>query len=1058
MPYPGEPGFILGLDLGTQSVGWSLVEAAWNEEAKRWVPFRLEAMGARIFDPGVEGDISAGRDESRGVKRRQARGQRRTLARRAGRMHALFLELVKAALLPPLELGQEPLAIKIHRQIDALDRTLAERQDPTPILPYTLRADALHKALPPHALGRVLYHLAQRRGFKSNRKADSKEENETGVVKGGISILREAMEDSGSATLGAHFAAMNPENHAVTPNRIRQRHKGRDMVEREFQAIWAAQVPYHPELLDEALKVRIHRLIFFQRPLKSAAHLIGHCTLEPGRFIQVRRPIRSKPGATRLLKVYKAPRRAALADPPAQRFRILQKVNDLRIIRKDGRMESPTPEQRSWLLEQLEMGDLTFAAIRREWGLARTEKLNLAEGSQKVLPGNRTRSKIDAEIPGLWKHLSDQDRNKLVQLLRNQEDEGKLASVIVSAFQTSEEEARKLASVSLEQGYLSISHSAVGKLLPHLEAGVAYATAVKAVYGEKAPSIPVGQLPRILEAIPTLRNPMVARTLTELRKVVNAVVRRYGKPVVIRVELARDLKKSRDIRSAISKRQGARKKERDAAAALARETGVQAPKARDIEKALLAMECNWVCPYTGRHFGSVDLFSRESPLDIEHIIPFSRSLDDSFANKTLCFAEENRHVKHNRLPTEAYGSEKMAEVLSRVEGWPESGFKLEKLRRFRETQTDPEFVSSQLNDTAMASRLAGEYLSALYGGRWDSEGLRIQTGKGQATAILRGLWGLNPLLGGGEKNRGDHRHHALDALVVALTEPATMQMLSHASQAPWDQQRLQFSPIDHPWEGFWEDARKALDGIVISRRINRKVNTRFHKETNYGPGEPGWAYQRIRVEDLGPKDLDKISDDHIRERVVAQLRELGLDDPKKAFKEVKDHPFLEAKGGRRIPIHKVRIKVKAKLMEVGAGERRRFVESDGNHHLAIYESTNTRGQGTWTGVMVTQAEALRRLARREEVVQRGEGFVMSLRSGDTVEWEKEGVSIRGWVRTVFEGDAVTGFGLVPLNDARKKEDQVADKAFFLCSLKQARSMNLRKVDIDPLGMVRRAHD
>ena len=133
--------------------------------------------------------------------------------------------------------------------------------------------------------------------------------------------------------------------------------------------------------------------------------------------------------------------------------------------------------------------------------------------------------------------------------------------------------------------------------------------------------------------------------LTELRKVVNLLIGRYGKPGMIRVELARELRPSAKERETRWKRMRANERERNKAAEkIAKEVKIQDPKPWDIQKVRLAEECNWRCPYTGDQISMQALFGDHPQFDVEHIIPFDRSLDDSFFNKTLCRADENRNM------------------------------------------------------------------------------------------------------------------------------------------------------------------------------------------------------------------------------------------------------------------------------------------------------------------------------------------------------------------------------------------------------------------------------
>jgi len=254
-------GYILGLDVGANSIGWALI--GWDDGN----PQSIIDAGARTFDAGVEGQLESGRDQSRSVDRREARAVRRRLDRRARRLNHLFHVLQKAGLLPTDETdwrnaGRAAKSACRDRVIKGLDTRLrAEwksrlQAEGAPLeqrrllphrIPYVLRARALDDQLTPHELGRAIYHLAQRRGFLSNRKA-RKEDKEEGVVKEGISRLRAEIADAEARTLGEYFSTIDPEL-----LRIRGRYTHRQMYEDEFELIWTSQVEHHPDLLTEDL-------------------------------------------------------------------------------------------------------------------------------------------------------------------------------------------------------------------------------------------------------------------------------------------------------------------------------------------------------------------------------------------------------------------------------------------------------------------------------------------------------------------------------------------------------------------------------------------------------------------------------------------------------------------------------------------------------------------------------------------------------------------------------------------------------------------------------------
>ena len=264
-------GYVLGIDLGSGSVGWTAVLEGSD------TPPKILAMGVRRFEAGVLGDVEQGKDESRATARRDARGPRRLAWRRQYRLRRVFRLLQKTDLLPPSEDASHD---ERHRVIAELDRKL--RADLKTIgdasvhhlLPYLLRARALDEKLTRHQLGRALYHLAQRRGFQSNLKAAKKDED-VAEVKKGISELEGLMAQAGSRTLGEYFASLDPEEY-----RIRGRWTARLLGYFVVQRIWAAQAVHHPELTDEQ-KEKLTEAVFGQRALKSQKGLIGMCDLEP---------------------------------------------------------------------------------------------------------------------------------------------------------------------------------------------------------------------------------------------------------------------------------------------------------------------------------------------------------------------------------------------------------------------------------------------------------------------------------------------------------------------------------------------------------------------------------------------------------------------------------------------------------------------------------------------------------------------------------------------------------------------------------------------------------
>lgn len=1032
---------VLGLDLGSGSVGWALVEF----DAEERQPLRIVDMGSRIFDPAVDGDLEQGKEEARNLQRRDARMMRRQGARRARREEKIFNCLVRAGLLPAAE-GSDSQAR--HRFIAALDRELvarhgAQSEAVARQLPYWLRARALDARLAPEELGRALYHLAQRRGFLSNRKAPPKDNEDEGTVKTQIRELNERMATAGKRTLGEFLAALDP----IQEERLRGRWTGRSMYEDEFDAIWAAQAPHHPGILTESLRDELYRAIFFQRPLKSAKHLRGKCELEPGRT------------------------RCSWALEIAQRFRMLQRVNDLLVELPDGSERELDARERATLLAHMEQHEeVTFKKMRQLLKLTKGTLFNLERGGEKKLWGNRTAARLRGVFGEAWDQFDEEHKAGILHDLLSIQKEETLVRRAMRVYGLDAENAEALAAVRLEQTFCAHSRRALEKLVPVMEKGTSYATAKVEVYGDsgwKKLALPL--VPALSDAEVSITNPAVLRTLSELRKVVNHIIQKHGKPDKIRIELARDLKRPRQERRKLWQTFREREKERKGALdRIHRELGPGVRVSRDdIDKVLLADECGWLCPYTGKAISMRGLVGEHPQFDIEHIIPFSRCLDNSFLNKTLCYHEENRTRKGNRTPQETYSRAELDIIIGRVNAF-QGNARSAKLKRFLagpdELKDFMDFPARSLNDTRYASTQAAKFLGWLYG---EEARKHIQVSNGQITAQLRGAWKLNGILNDGDrKTRDDHRHHAVDALVVALAGPESHKVLQRAARLAQEERgrvRGYHKLVQEPWPGFNEEARDAVLAITVSHRPNRKVNGRLHKETLYSPpivDEKGKARVRVRkpLRNLSAKEVDAIVDDRIRALVKERLAEMGTSNPAEAFKNAADCPRLPGKGegAPSVPIYKARIWVSSKkTFPVGNGHRERHVVPAANHHAEIVETTNKKGEVVWEDHIVDQFTAMQRKRAGEPVVKRDHGpgkrFLFSLARRDIIEIDD---GDGGRILAVLRGVSHHDYTFVNVTDARMKKDVLAAKELGrIKSMSAMKRLEVRKMAISPLGEV-----
>jgi CRISPR-associated endonuclease Csn1 len=1029
----------LGLDIGTNSVGWALIKKSGRKNSQ------IIDMGVHVFPESVTGDVAGGRYETKNATRREKRLARRQTDRRRRRRQRILKILQNAELLP----NDKNLA-KAIAKIDAA--FLAQhggaeisKELMAHIVPYALRRRALDHRLEKYQLGRAFYHLAQRRGFLSNRKIPQTDED--GVVKVGISELNHEMAEASARTLGEYFAGSNPEE-----RRIRSRYTHRDMFKSEFDAIWNAQKSDHPKVLTDDLYKALSNAIFYQRRLKSQKHLIGECLFESGQ------------------------KRCPWYRPEAQRFRLLQTVNNLRVVDATGLHRAVSKDERAALLKLLETSArVTCAQARKAMGITgKGVKLNVEMGKAKTLYGDKTTASLLAVFGKRWGEFSGSKKEQVILDLVSIEKHKALKKRGEKVWGLSGEALARFTELVLENDYAGLSRKAILKLLPHLESGLSYSEAVQKEYDAfRANGKVYDLLPPVDLEYSDLRNPIVGRSLTYVRRVVNSVASRYGKPERIRIELARDIKQSKQEKQRRIKDIAERTRNREKIKEQLRGYGLADPGPDDVIKIQLAEECGWVCPYTGKPIGWEDLFGPQPEFDIEHIIPFAISLDNSFLNKTLCHHHENRHVKGRRSPYQAYAGdeEKYEAILTRIKTNFRGNCKNEKLRRFKldDLSEFEDFSNRHLNDTRYASKLAVGYLALLYGGIVDVEHKRrVQAVSGPITVIVRRWYGMTGLLGSGEKTRNDHRHHAVDAVAIALTSASTIEALSSASTKMKNVSRLAFGETVEPWNGFLHELKTRLAFVRAVHHQGRKVRGRLHEDSIFSKQPNGMVHIRKPLETLTKDDIPKIADKAVRLAVKGKMNELEEDHPQKAFANPENFPKLKRKDGSDAHVIKrVRIERKQTTVSVGSGAAERAVVGGNNHHIEIVAALDEEGtEVKWEGHVVSMLEAYRRkqdcLRRKEhpDVIKKNYGpgklYKFSLFCGDFIELDMpEGLREVFVIRAVPQSKQIM---FVQCNDARLQKEIKAAKKWFSGYPDSLRKRNARKVHLTPFGEVRNAND
>ncbi|HED06445.1 MAG TPA: type II CRISPR RNA-guided endonuclease Cas9, partial [Ignavibacteria bacterium] len=907
-------------------------------------------------------------------------------------------------------------------------------------------------------------------------------------LKIGIKETQERIKNFG--TLGNYLYNENPHK-----TRLRNRYTTRKMYIDEFNIIWENQRKYYPDILTENLKSKIgdsqKGILFFQRPLRSQKHLIGKCTFEPKKS------------------------KCSTSTIEFEKFRMYQFINGIECNGK-----KLNTEQRKLITEIFNSkSKFKFREIKK--------KLKFTEGrfnynDDDNIIGNNTISNF-SKIFGKekWNKLNSQEQFDIWFIKNNAEDKEWLTNYAKTKWDLAEDKIEKLLKINLSKNYSNLSLKAINNILPYLEKGFIYSDAVllgglKSAFGsdrwnsfssedkknieykvfkvgeEREDKVPIiekvkellksqfnldekqldklyhhsflSKINGLKEKLPepeNIRNPIVQQALYELRKLVNAIIDVHGKTDKIKVELARDLKSSKDKRYEVRQENRKNENRNDEIKKRLDEFSIEHSRT-NIQKVILWDESQNYCPYTGQKIGFEELFN-DGYVQIEHIIPYSISLNDSMQNKTLCLADENKR-KGNKTPYQFYGHDenKWSEVKNMVyelivkKGNSQLYKKnYRKYQRFISKQLPDadEFIQRQLNDTRYISKSAKEYLKNICDD--------VDVTQGTVTSLLRHHWGLDNILNDvyitngltdGDyyaavndediieilkwnaenkekdldhlkklgkvvqgkikdgklypyKNRDDHRHHAVDAVTVALTKKSYLQQISRMSARNSNYENIKTKiRIDKPWEGFWQDADNSIKSILVSHKINNKVLTpvnkrlydakgkvrkingkviygkgdavrgALHKETVYGKhvDANGEEFYHVRkpLESITTKTLiDKIVDENVRKIMLQKLKNDGVDVNKNKFNipnnsffkyDDKNNKtpliFLPNKKGEHVPIRKVRIKEKIgnaeKLKEIN-----QYVNPRNNHHIIIYKDS----KGNYKEKVVTLWEAVERI-------------------------------------------------------------------------------------------------
>ncbi len=955
----------IGLDVGVGSVGWAAVELGESGE-----PCRILDLGSRVFTAAENPKDGS----SLAVPRREARSMRRRLRRKRHRKERIR-QLLCRQLLSEQELN-----------------TLYEGQLPDI---YALRVRALDEALTRQELARVLLHLAQRRGFQSNRK-DANDKEQGKLLQ---AVQANAQRMQGYRTVG-EMLYKHPDfaGHKRNQSGDYLCTVARSAVVQEVETIFAAQRALGAVHATEQLQTDYLALLLSQRSFADGPgpgspysgsndeHTVGLCTLEPAENGQ---------------------KRAAKASYSFELFTLWQAINHIRIEHR-GQTRALTQQERDTLFALAHKTEKTdYTRIRKQLELGEEELFRGINylGTERDAAEKKKKFDYLRAWHAMRKALDKVGKDRIRALDRDALDE---AGLVLTLNLPDDAAVQRLRDAGLTdydiqalltlsgsfRGRSHISVTACRKLLPHLEQGMTYDAACTAAgydFRGHAEDERTATLHPTAEDYADITSPVVKRAVSQTCKVINALVRRYGSPVYVNVEQARELAHSKKERDEMSDAmENNQRKNEENMEYLRNELHIPNPSGQDLVKLKLWREQGEVCPYSQKHLDIARLFE-PGYADVDHIIPYSISFDDGYKNKVLVRADENRQ-KGNRLPLQYLTGEKRDKFTVWVQTNIRDYRKRQKLLKEKITPEElAQFKQRSLQDTQWTNRFLYNFIK-------DNLQLRSMPGikshvyavNGAVTGHLRKRWGIAKIRADGDA------HHAKDAAVIACTTQGMIQSISeHAARresrylvsedGAWRIDRQTGEAKERfplPWPRFTDELTArlsddpaavletmqlpcytpadiaALRPVFVSRMPNHKVTGAAHKETVYSSqklqDDTGAEYL-VRKVALTALKLDKDgeiadyympqSDVLLYEALKAQLHRHG-GNAAKAFEQPFHKPKADGTPGPLVKTVKVTEKSTSSVAVMqGNGNAKNdsmvrvdvfHVEGDGYYLVPIY--------------------------------------------------------------------------------------------------------------------------
>lgn len=924
--------YAIGLDVGITSVGFAVIALDYEEN-----PWGIIRLGVRIFDAAEHPKTGA----SLALPRREARSARRRLRRH---QHRLFR--IKKLLVDRKIITEENLANLYEGELSDI---------------YELRVKALDKIISNEELTRILLHLAQRRGFKSNRKSETNEK-EAGKLLSAISENQKRMQEKGYRTVGE----------MLLKDDLFQEHKRnkggeyittvhRDMIADEANKIINKQLELGNNDLTDDFKEAYLNILLSQRqfdegpgePSKYGGSqilkMIGKCTFETDEL------------------------RAAKACYSFEYSNLLQKVNHLGLLIKGSTIRLDGEQRKKVIALAFQKADLKYSQIRKELCLSDDVRFNSITYKDDDFEALEKKTKFNF-LPvyhQIRKALDKINKNHIDNFDKKILDEiGNILTIYKGDDKRSEEliklginkeEIDALLTIGGLSKFGHLSLKVLRKIIPYLEQGMIYNEACEAAgYNFRAHTNneKTFLLPTNKDEMENVTSPVARRAIAQTIKVINAIIREQGcSPSYIKIELAREMSKDFDERLKLKKSMDENQAVNDRIRErLVNEFKINNPSGQDILKLKLWTEQDGISPYSQKHIELQRLFET-GYAEIDHIVPYSISFDDTMKNKVLVFAHENQH-KGNRLPlqyiTEKYGQKEADKYIVWVQNNVRNYKKKQNLLKPEIMEEDfNKFKERNLTDTKTISRFLYNYINDYLEFAPSDTGRKkkVTAVNGAITSYLRKRWGITKI-----RENGDI-HHAVDALVVACTTDKMIRDLSTYSSykemeyVHTDKENIAANPITgeivkrfpYPWDDFRQELTARLSDnpavalrklnlifystmdlndikpIFVSRMPRHKVTGAAHKETVKSARhiEDGLLLKKVDLTSLRLNKDGEIenyyapeSDTLLYESLKKRLLEFG-NDGKKAFTK----PFYKPTAdGKKAPlVKKVKIYEKTTL-------------------------------------------------------------------------------------------------------------------------------------------------